>query len=50
MAEQVTQLHDVPDDVQQWLATWQAIRGDGASVVDGKVTDVAKMVAERMTR
>lgn len=39
----------VPAEIMQWAQTWRDIRADGASVVDGRIQQLAELVNERMT-
>lgn len=43
LEQRQAQLHDVPDDVMQWVAEWQRIRGTGDSVIDGRMADIVEM-------
>lgn len=38
----------VPAEIMQWLQRWRDIRGDGDSVIDGRVGDVTNMVRGRV--
>lgn len=43
LEQRQAQLHDVPDNVMQWVAEWQRIRADNDSVIDGRMAELVEM-------